>query len=344
MVDLLTALLGREIGRDRIELVHPWTALPLRIPPSVVRRPRIVVPSASRSCSRLSRNFSLTSPRRIPHPVGGNTRQHNESSRTTVPGRGRATDGTRGARTPQRGRDRRLVGRRRRCGAPGPGARGGARAPRPLGLGPRRAGRPVAPDAVATRRRGARHRRRRRARAARCRSAHAPTSTTRGPGSSTVRPPTTSTATTAARHAVRPPARPAALDDHDDRDALAASPIETAPHSRHRAPVAPPRRAPPSAPRRSSTRPPPAASRADPPHRRGDRAVARTPAGPTYTVAPGDCLWSIAARVLGRNATARAIDRGWRAIYAANRAAIGADPNLIHPGLVLTLPPLDPTP
>ena len=65
---------------------------------------------------------------------------------------------------------------------------------------------------------------------------------------------------------------------------------------------------------------------------------------PTYTVVPGDCLWSIAAGVLGRGATARAIDRGWRAIYAANRDAIGPDPNLIHPGLVLSLPPLDPNP
>lgn len=64
----------------------------------------------------------------------------------------------------------------------------------------------------------------------------------------------------------------------------------------------------------------------------------------TYTVVPGDCLWSIAARALGRGATGRAIDAGWRAVYAANRDAIGSDPNLIHPGLVLTLPPLDPTP
>ena len=63
-----------------------------------------------------------------------------------------------------------------------------------------------------------------------------------------------------------------------------------------------------------------------------------------YVVVPGDCLWSIAARRLGRARDARAVDRGWRAIYAANRDAIGPDPNLIHPGLVLTLPPLDPTP
>ena len=64
----------------------------------------------------------------------------------------------------------------------------------------------------------------------------------------------------------------------------------------------------------------------------------------TSIVRPGDCLWSIAAARLGRGATPGAIDRAWRAIYDTNRDAIGADPNLIHPGLVLTLPPLDPTP
>jgi nucleoid-associated protein YgaU len=84
----------------------------------------------------------------------------------------------------------------------------------------------------------------------------------------------------------------------------------------------------------------PPASTTTPP----DPTMTASPTGATYTVAPGDCLWSIAAHVLGNTASARAIDRGWRAIYAANRDAVGSDPNLIHPGLVLTLPPLDPTP
>jgi nucleoid-associated protein YgaU len=64
----------------------------------------------------------------------------------------------------------------------------------------------------------------------------------------------------------------------------------------------------------------------------------------TYTVVPGDCLWAIASHRLGGGATGRDIDRAWRAIYEFNRDAIGSDPNLIHPGLVLALPPLDPTP
>jgi nucleoid-associated protein YgaU len=64
------------------------------------------------------------------------------------------------------------------------------------------------------------------------------------------------------------------------------------------------------------------------------------PATDHYVVEPGDCLWRIAARRLGPGATNQAIDSAWRAIYAANRAGVGDDPNLIHPGLALMLPPL----
>ena len=64
----------------------------------------------------------------------------------------------------------------------------------------------------------------------------------------------------------------------------------------------------------------------------------------TYTVRPGDCLWSIAATLLGSGATNVAIDQRWRQIYEANRAAVGEDPSLIHPGLVLTLPSFSITP
>lgn len=70
------------------------------------------------------------------------------------------------------------------------------------------------------------------------------------------------------------------------------------------------------------------------------------PADPTaarYVVQPGDCLWKIAARQLGSGATNAAVDAAWRSIYALNRAAIGDNPNLIHPGLALTLPPLSAT-
>ena len=72
--------------------------------------------------------------------------------------------------------------------------------------------------------------------------------------------------------------------------------------------------------------------------------VAPAPVLPTYVVQPGDCLWAIAARILGPRADGRAIDAGWRRIYEANRAAVGDNPNLIHIGLVLRLPLLDAQP
>lgn len=58
------------------------------------------------------------------------------------------------------------------------------------------------------------------------------------------------------------------------------------------------------------------------------RAPTPTP-GRTYTVKAGDTLSGIAAKFPGV---------AWRAIYDANRAVIGADPDMIRPGQVLTIP------
>jgi LysM repeat protein len=63
----------------------------------------------------------------------------------------------------------------------------------------------------------------------------------------------------------------------------------------------------------------------------GPRAPAR------YTIAAGDTLSGIAAEF--------AVRGGWRALYAADRRAIGPDPDVIHPGTVLTIPrPAAPSP
>ena len=51
---------------------------------------------------------------------------------------------------------------------------------------------------------------------------------------------------------------------------------------------------------------------------------------PAYTVVRGDCLWSIAARLLGSGYK-------WTAIYEANKSII-RNPDLIYAGQVLTLP------
>jgi nucleoid-associated protein YgaU len=56
-------------------------------------------------------------------------------------------------------------------------------------------------------------------------------------------------------------------------------------------------------------------------------------------VRPGDSLWAITDRHSLPDATAAQLTRGWHGLYARNRAVIGDDPSLIHPGQRLTLPP-----
>jgi nucleoid-associated protein YgaU len=57
----------------------------------------------------------------------------------------------------------------------------------------------------------------------------------------------------------------------------------------------------------------------------------------TYVVQAGDCLWTIAAEWLETD-DVRRIARYWPRIHRANRATIGRDPNVIHPGQVLVMP------
>lgn len=62
------------------------------------------------------------------------------------------------------------------------------------------------------------------------------------------------------------------------------------------------------------------------------------PPGGTVVVRDGDTLWAIAARHLGADATDAQIAAAWPQWYAANAATIGADPDLVVPGQVLTVP------
>lgn len=58
----------------------------------------------------------------------------------------------------------------------------------------------------------------------------------------------------------------------------------------------------------------------------------------TVVVAAGDSLWAIAARHLPPGSTDAQIAAEWPGWYEANAEVIGADPDLIRPGQVLTTP------
>ena len=58
-------------------------------------------------------------------------------------------------------------------------------------------------------------------------------------------------------------------------------------------------------------------------------------------VRPGDTLWGLAEELLerrGATPTAPDVDRAWRHLHHANRAVLGADPDLIRPGTLLRVP------
>jgi hypothetical protein len=94
----------------------------------------------------------------------------------------------------------------------------------------------------------------------------------------------------------------------------------------------PPTIAPPGWPTNARPRPP-----VEPTDVAPDR---RPPGAPpeSVVVRPGDSLWAITAARLGRRPTARQVAVTWPRWYAANRAEIGSDPNLIRPGQVLQAP------
>ena len=60
--------------------------------------------------------------------------------------------------------------------------------------------------------------------------------------------------------------------------------------------------------------------------------------GTTITVSAGDSLWSIAAALLGADATTASIAAAWPHLWQANAGLIGPDPGLIHPGQTLMVP------
>ena len=116
-----------------------------------------------------------------------------------------------------------------------------------------------------------------------------------------------------------------------------------------RAAPAPAVSTPTPAPAVTATRPPPAA---EPPRARPAPATAPTaptavvrpsPAAPdaAVVVRPGDTLWSLAEaslRAAGTAPTDRQVAQTWPRWWAANREAVGDDPDLLLPGTVLRPP------
>ncbi len=68
------------------------------------------------------------------------------------------------------------------------------------------------------------------------------------------------------------------------------------------------------------------------------RSSPKPPASPGVTVGPGDTLWSIATEHLPQDASVADVARDVERWYAANRRLVGPDPDLVHPGQVLTPP------
>lgn len=62
-------------------------------------------------------------------------------------------------------------------------------------------------------------------------------------------------------------------------------------------------------------------------------AESETPTTParTYTVVRGDCLWNITKKYTGDGSR-------WKELYDLNKSVLGANPNLIYPNQILTLP------
>lgn len=71
-----------------------------------------------------------------------------------------------------------------------------------------------------------------------------------------------------------------------------------------------------------------------------DQAVASRSAltAATVVVQPGDSLWRVAEALVGPGVPDREVAAATRALHRLNRAEIGPDPDLIHPGLHLRVP------
>ena len=98
--------------------------------------------------------------------------------------------------------------------------------------------------------------------------------------------------------------------------------------------AAPPQQSPEPVVQATAAPPPPTTVPVPPPADPGDSRIT----GPTYTVRPGDSLWSIARRLVGAEASAGQIAREVNRLWQLNEDRIATgNPSLIHVGTVLKL-------
>ena len=69
------------------------------------------------------------------------------------------------------------------------------------------------------------------------------------------------------------------------------------------------------------------------------RADAPATESSTLTVRAGDTLWGLTAASLGPFASDVEIAMAWPRLYESNKAVIGDNPHLLHPGQILRIPP-----
>jgi len=100
----------------------------------------------------------------------------------------------------------------------------------------------------------------------------------------------------------------------------------------------------------TTSAPPPSTTTTTPEAVGGDEAPPAAPAVPTWEVAPGQHFWAVAELVLsdawGRAPTDLEVDGYWRVLVETNRPVLRdpANPDLLYPGQVLTVPPAPPRP
>lgn len=138
------------------------------------------------------------------------------------------------------------------------------------------------------------------------------------------------------------PAAPDAAEPGDDAPPGVPAPVPSTPQPAPRsATVAPDERTPATGPATVA----PVADTGSPDPRSGSAPRSHAPAPSeaaastaAHVVERGDSLWSIAKAHLGEGATDAEIATEWPRWYTTNRAVIGPDPHLIHPGQALLAP------